>query len=172
MTEYEQQYTEENQEIAKIKRKENIFEEEYERQYKNVVGTIRQARYDITAYMDKLEHTLETIKEDNDIVDVEYGDPEKSENNLEIGFNSVSYSGLYKLKYIFTTEKCHADMLHDAESWITDRGFFTPDCGISGEKFGDVMTNLVEIFERNKDTDITDNFEYLMKNYVMNSKKN
>lgn len=162
---------EENQEIAKIKRKKNIFEEEYERQRRNVEGTIRQARYDITAYMDKLEHILETIKEDGDIADVEYGDHAKSDNNLEIRYDSVSYHGSYKLKYIFTTEKCHADMLHDAESWITDRGFFTPDCGISGEKFSDVMTNLVGIFERNKNTGITDNFEYLMKKYVINEVK-
>lgn len=159
---------EENQEILKIKRKKNIFEEEYQRQYKNVVGVIRQARYDIVAYMDKLEHTLGTIKEDNDIVNVEYGDPEKSDESIEIRFNGDDYSGSYNLKYIFNTEKCHADMLHDAESWITDSGFWTLDCGISGEKFGDVMRKLVEIFELNKDGSVPDDFEKFMKKYVIN----
>lgn len=162
---------EENQEIIKIKRKKNIFEEEYQRQRRNVEGAIRQARYDITAYMDKLEHTLETIREEGDIVDVEYGNPEKSDNNLEIRFNCESYSGSYTLKYIFTTEKYHADMLHCVESWITDSGFFTPDCGLSGEKFGDVMRKLVEIFEPNKNTGLTDDFENLMKKYVIDEVK-
>lgn len=162
---------EENQEIAKIKRKENIFEEEYQRQRKNVEDTIRQARYDITAYMDKLERILEIIKEDGDIADVEYGDHRKFDNNLEVRYDSISCSASYKLKYIFTTEECYANMLYDAESWITDKGFWRLDCGISGEKFGDVMTNLVGIFERNKNTGITDNFEYLMKNYVINEVK-
>jgi hypothetical protein len=162
---------EENQEILKIRRKKNIFEEEYQRQYKNVAGVIRQSRYDIVAYMDKLAHTLETIREDGDILDVEYGDPfddpEKYGGSLEIRFSDVNYSGSYKLRYIFTTEKNHADMLHDAESWLTERGFWTLDCGISGEKLGDVMRKLVQIFEPNKNTGLTDNFEDLMKRYVI-----
>lgn len=162
---------ENNKEILNIKRKINLFEEEYARQRQNVESTIRQARYDISAYMTKLAYTLETIKEEGDLIEVAYGDP-TDDSTLEVRFDAENYYGSYKLKYIFLTEKCHADMLHCVESWITGKGFWTPDCGITGEKFGDVMRNLAEIFEPRKNTGLTDNFEDLMKKYVINEVKN